>query len=185
MNAGRFWRGVGVALLLSVLGAAAFWLFAPMLGGAVAIRSVLLLVAGACLIEHLLCSSARAGRLLAISAWLLSMTALLLLDPPLWCWWAAPAALLWLLRALAAQARPLLALLDAGLLLLAVGCAAAVLRSSGSVGLALWSFLLLQALAASLSAPRAVAVSPADRFTTAQRSAEAALRTLLDPRSVR
>jgi len=185
MNAAGFCRGVALAFVLSAIGAAAFWLLAPFTGNPIAIRLVLLMVASATLLDVLLQRSDRAGRLLVAASWLAISAGLLVFNPPLWLWLGLLAAFPWLLRNLGSHARPLPALLDAAVVLIAAAVGVVTLRHSGSVGLALWSFLLLQALAASLSATVLTPVAPTDRFTTAQRNAEAALQRMCDPSATR
>ena len=174
MNGQAFVRGVLVALLLAVVGAVGYSLLTPLTGSAIALRCVLLAVAAGCLLDLLGRAGVGAGRMLAATGAVLLGIALLLLNPPLWLWCVLPLAGLWLL-----QSRPLIAVLDAGLVLLGLAAALATARHTGSVGLALWSLLLLQALAGSLSASPPPAV---DRFTAARRCAEAALQDLLSPR---
>ncbi len=181
MNAALFGRGVAVAILLSLAGAVLFAVFAPLLGGALALRGVLLLVAAGCLVDLLLRASGQAGRLLASSGALLIAAALIVVDPPLWTWWLLPAGYLWLLRSLSPGARPLRALVDAVLTVVGIASALACLRHTGSVGLALWCWLLLQALATGLSSAAGRTAPTDDRFERARRDAEAALRHLQQP----
>ena len=185
MNAVGFWRGVVLAFVLSAIGAAAFWLLAPFTGTSIAIRVVLLMVASAYVLDVLMQRPNRAGRMLVAASGLAICAGLLVLNPPLWLWLGLLAAFPWLLRNLGSHARPLPALLDAAVVLIAAAVGMATLRHSGSVGLALWCFLLLQALAASFSTTARTPVAPSDRFTTAQRTAEAALRRMLDPSAIR
>ncbi|MGQ0799588.1 MAG: hypothetical protein ACT4NL_05710 [Pseudomarimonas sp.] len=185
MNAAGFWRGVALAFVLSAIGAAAFWLLAPFTGTHIAIRLVLLLVASATLLDLLLQGPNRAGRLLVAASWFAICVGLLVFNPPLWLWLGLLAALPWLLRNLGSHARPLPALLDAAVMLIAAAVGMATLRHSGSVGLALWSFLLLQALAASFSTATRTPTASGDRFTHAQRTAEAALQRLYDSSATR
>ncbi len=181
MNAAVFWRGVAIALVLSICAAISFSLLSGLIGSGTALRLVLLGITSACLFDQLVFSGMRTGRVLASAGWLLLVVGLVLIDPPLMLWLALPAAMLWLARSLTFSISPLRALLDAGISLTALGVAVVTLRQSGSVGLALWCWLLLQAVASSLVAP-GVKNSLLDRFTSAQHSAEAALRHLLDPR---
>lgn len=180
MNAALFWRGTLLALVLCTLAAAGMALFAPLTGNAIAMKLMLLGVATAGLIDQLL-RSAVAGRILAAAGWLALAAALLLIDPPLWLWLALPVFALWLQRALALHRRPLLALVDAALVLVGLAAAMAAARHSGSVWLALWCFLLAQALAVAVSAPSSPPAA-SDRFTAARRSAESALRALHNDR---
>lgn len=183
MNAAGFWRGVGLAVLLSVVGGVAFTLFAPLLGGQIAMRGVLLLVAGGCLADMLLRNQAVAGRLLSAALAVLIAAALLIFDPPLWFWWSVLAGYLWLLRSLGRGATPLRALIDGALTLIGLACALATLRQSGSVWLALWCWLLLQAIAGAITASRRQSKADGDHFSRARQNAQAALRSLQQPRS--
>jgi len=177
MNAAVFWRGVALAVALSLSAIAAMFVFAPLFGTGNALRLIVLAVTSACLLDQLLRPGPIAGRVVSLAGWTLLAAGLLLINPPLVMWLVLPAAALWLQRCLVTDQGVLRALLDGAISLVAVGVAWAALRHSGSIAVALWCWLLLQALAQSLTSSRPIAM-PADRFSTAQRSAEAALRQL-------
>jgi hypothetical protein len=176
MNAGTFWRGLLLAVLLSTAGALVFALVAPSAGAGPTLRWVVLLVASMWMLEQL--RHLRAGRLLLGSGWALLCIALLLTEPPLALWLALPALALWLGRRLLQSRRLSATALDATLGVLAVVASLVALRHTGSIWLALWCFLLPQALTASLTYPRSTATDPAARFDAARHAAERALHAL-------
>jgi hypothetical protein len=185
MNARGFWPEVGIALLLSIAGAAGYLVLQPLFGVAGASRLLLLGVASGYLLALLWRHAGGPGRVLAVAAWMAASLALLLFDPPLVVWLLTGVGGIWLLRGLLRRRRPLALLFDATLCAGATLAALATLQHSRSLLLALWVFFLLQALnvfidrRGSGDADRA---SPAQQFDAARRTAEAALRRL-DQRS--
>lgn len=183
MNRPSFWREVGVALALSIVGAIACPAIAAFIGSAAALR---LVVAGAGTVYAVLLLRSlhpRAGRLLAIAAWLALDIALFVFDPPLLLWLMAQTFAIWLLRCWCCYGSLVAALVDGALGLFALAAATAGAAHSHSLFLALWSFFLVQALFVLIPdtlRPRIAASAPEDevRFDQAHRSAEAALRRL-------
>lgn len=181
MKLPAFWRSVGLALVLSTIGAIAFKLFAPLVGTGPGLK-LLVLVLGLVYLLTLLARHhhARVGRLAGSAAWLVSALLLWILDPVLWVWLVAQSSLVWLLRCLYAHDSLLAALLDAALNGLALAAALATAVHSGSLFLCLWSFFLVQALYVLIPARGSAAAGPAadNAFDQAERAARAALRRL-------
>jgi hypothetical protein len=178
MNTSGLFRALLVAALLAIAGGLAFHMLAPFAGAPLALRLVLLAVGAVTLVELARQADAGGGRMLLLAGWLLAAVALSLLDPRLSLWFGALALALWTGRCLLLHRRPLAALIDGALGLAAIAAALATLAQTRSVGLALWSFLLLQALSQLLLSRRAGPTAAADRFEAARGAAEAALRSL-------
>jgi hypothetical protein len=183
-----FWREVGVALALSIVGAIAYPALAAFVGSAASLR---LIIAGLGIVYAVLLMrgvQARAGRVIAITAWLALDVALFVFDPPLLLWLLAQSFAIWLLRCWCCYGSLLAALADAALCLFALAAAMVGAAHSHSLFLALWSFFLAQALFVLIPdtlRPRAAGAihrlqsrHDEDRFDQAHRSAEAALRRL-------
>lgn len=183
MNRPGFWREVGVALALSIIGAVAYHAASVIIGASLALRLVVAglgIVYGVSLLRGL---RARVGRLLAIAAWLALDVALFVFDPPLLLWLMAQAFAIWLLRCWCCYGSFFAALADGALGLFALAAAVVAATHSHSVFLALWSFFLVQALFVLIPEnlrQRNAAAQPddEDRFDQAHRSAESALRRL-------
>lgn len=182
MNGPGFWRSVGIGLVASLAGTVAFHLFAPLLGGGMALRATVALLAGAAALAVLFDRGHRIGRFVAFAAWLVLLAILLVLDPGLWLWAAVPVFAAWLMRSLFRYQTLLQAGTDAVLALFALAAGWLVLRHTHSVFLALWCYFLVQALTALIPRARSATPPPAgDRYDQAQRNAEAALRRLATP----
>jgi hypothetical protein len=183
MNAGAVWPQIGLAVLLSISGAAGHALLLPLLGPADAARLLLLGLGSGYLLALLLGSGRSAGQLLFGAGWLVLAAGLLAFDPPLSLWLLGMLLSIWLLRCLLRHPRPLAALLDATLCGAAALAALATLQSNHSLWLALWVFFLLQALHVFIPAPGRADAAPAEqRFDAARRAAEAALLRMAEPR---
>ena len=180
-----FWREVGVALALSIVGAIAYPAVAAFVGSAASLR---LIVAGLGIVYAVLLMrgvQARAGRVMAIAAWLALDVALFVFDPALLLWLFAQTFAIWLLRCWCCYGSLVAALADGALCLFALAAAMVGAAYSHSLFLALWSFFLVQALFVLIpdTLRRRVAAATEsrhdeDRFDQAHRSAEAALRRL-------
>jgi hypothetical protein len=128
-------------------------------------------------------SSERVGRVLLVLTWLPITAATLALAPGVWSLVLVQLGLIWLARVWCFQGTPTAALLDLGLIL--TGAAAALWAGvhSGSLFLAVWCLLLVQALFGAIPArpghrtSGAEAAAP-DPFDLACRSAEGALRRI-------
>jgi hypothetical protein len=185
MKTPTFLEGVAVALVLSLAGSALYNAPNAVFPG---IPSVRLLIAGlalAYLVYLLSRSPTRIGRVTAVAAWLLMAGALWFMHPPLLLYVCVHLGVLWLIRSLYFYSSALSALADLGLNALALAAAVTAVTRTGSVWLAIWCFLLVQALfvvipkelGRSPSAARA-AHTDKDRFQQAYRAAENAVRHL-------
>jgi hypothetical protein len=189
MNRPSFLEGALVALI----GAVAASIIDTMLRLALPPREALALTAAALGLGYLLYllarSGERVGRVLLVLAWVPVTAASLALAPGVWSPVLVQLGLIWLARVWCFQGTPTAALLDLGLIL--TGAAAALWAGihSGSLFLAVWSLLLVQALFGSIPArpghpvtgthPGAAGTAAApDPFDLACRSAEGALRRI-------
>ena len=176
------------------LSAGALWaLLEPLVPGAVLLRVLIAAVGLAYLIYTLVRSRIRVGRVAAGALWVLASGALAVFDPPLLWHLLAQLALIWVVRTWCYYTSTLLVLADFGLGVLSLGAGVWASAQSGSLFLATWSLLLVQALfvilrtgvgtgvgarvGRGIPSPRALA-PPEDSFDRAHRSAEAALRKL-------
>ena len=183
MKRPSFWREVGIALALSIVGAIAYRGAAFFIGSATALH---LVIAGLGIVYAVLLLrgvQARAGRMIAVVAWLALDVALFTFNPALIMWLLAQAFAIWLLRCWCCYGSLVAAFADGALGLVAVAAAIVGAAYSHSLFLALWSFFLVQALFVLIPnslRPRTSAAHPddTDRFDQAYRSAEAALRRL-------
>ncbi len=125
-------------------------------------------------------SRERAGRLVTVAVWLLSTAIVWSLLPDLWPRILAQVGLLWMARSLYFHVTPLAALLDLALALLGLAAAVWAVERTGSLFLAVWILLLIQALFTSLPAHPAGGrpEEEADPFDGAERAAKRALRRL-------
>lgn len=197
MKTPSFWEGVWLALLASLAAGALFsaltwvWPSGPVLR---------LLVTGLGLaygIYLLARAQERVGRLTALLAWLAIASLLWLWLPPLMWFLLVQAGMVWLLRSLYYHRSVLTALVDLALSGFSLALALWAAASSGSLLLSVWCFFLVQALIVShlggsglsnLTGGRFYSPPPSaggaggegasDRFQTAHRAAETALRKI-------
>jgi hypothetical protein len=178
MNAPRFWRHAGIALLISIAGAVGHSLLWPVLGASDAAR-LLLLGAGSAYLLATMLDNGGPGRLVFAAGWIGVAMVLLLMNPPLLFWLLAALAAIWLQRCLLRHRGPLAAAIDAALCATSAMAAIWTLQYSRNLWLALWVFFLLQALHMFLPGAAAVASgATGQRFDAARRAAEAALRRI-------
>jgi hypothetical protein len=180
-----FLEGVVVALAVAV-GAGAGRVLLRLLFGPEQTLALMITGLGLVYLLYLLArADDRTGRISAVLAWCLISAATLILAPDL----ALPVqlVLLWLIRSLYHQQGVIGAALDLGLWLLGIGGALWAIQGSGSLALAVWTLLLIQALFPLIPAwTRPAAVDPfdgtidtgSDRFERALRDAESSLRQL-------
>jgi hypothetical protein len=181
MSAPGFWRGVAVALALSVVGAVVYTALAPVLGSGVVLRYLVAGLGAAYLALLLRELGARIGRVVVVAGWLAVTFALVAFDPSIWVWLLAQATLIWLVRSLYRYDGLPSAFADAALSAFAVMAAIATAAYTRSAFLTLWSFFLVQALYVLIGAgrdSRQADADGADAFGEAHRSAETALRRL-------
>jgi len=178
-----FHEGVGVAIVVSVLGAVLFFTLNALLPSVYALYLLIPVLALAYLLYLLKRSPQRSGRVTVVILWLGSAALLLLLAPPLTLYLAAHIGLIWLVRSLYFHSGPLASLADMGLNAVAVAAASWALIQSGSILLTLWCFFLVQALFTAIPERISGKKRPANdetdqRFKQAQQVAEAAVRQL-------
>lgn len=177
-----FWPAVALALAISVLGWVLHTVIGSVLGIGWSLRIVVLAAAMLQVLTLLATTPQRSGRVVAAAAWLALSGALVLLDPALPLWLIAQTGFIWLLRSLQRYDSLLTAAADALLSGFALSAAIATAMHTRSLFLSLWSYFLVQALAAFLprrlpaSAPHTAAGG--NDFEASFRTAEAALRRL-------
>jgi hypothetical protein len=177
--------GIGAAVALSVGGAAVLAALAPWLGTDTATRLVIALLGFGYALYVVAASGERAGRVTSIVGFVGATIAAWLMDLPLAHYVLAQVGLVWFIRSLYHYAGLVPALLDLGVALLGLACAAWALARGNGPWLALWCFFLTQAFHAlipsSLAGGSAAAPAPDDAFARAHRAAEAAMRRLSSP----
>jgi len=185
MTRPTFLEGALVALIAAFAAA----VFSSGLGLFVPTREALALTITALGLGYLLYllarSGERAGRVVILLAWVPVTAAALTLAPGVWPQVLMQLGLAWLVRVWCFQGTPTAALLDLGLILTGAVVALWAGSHSGSLFLAVWSLLLVQALFGVIPTrpghPAGSGVGPAsapDPFDLARRSAEWALRRI-------
>jgi len=178
-----FLEGALVALAASLTSGALFAALSPALPAAAALRWVVATVALGYLLYLLGRSGAKVGRVSTVFAWALVSGVILALDLPLPTFVLIHAGMTWLVRSLYFQAGLVAALADLGIALLGLAAAVWALSQSGSLFLAVWSLMLVQALFGLIPPDlglgrRTAPPTPEDPFEQAHRGAETALRRL-------
>ena len=188
MSAGnRMSLGQGIigAFALSLCGAAVLAVLGPWFGFGSVLRAVIA-VLGLIYVLYLVSQGGeRIGRITTVACWVicagiawysgLGFTAFVLVQ----------VGLVWLVRSLYYYAGLLPALIDCGLTLLGTAFAVWAAQRTGSFGLALWCFFLVQAFHVLIPVSiRAGSITPQadDPFARAHRAAEAAVRRLSSAR---
>jgi hypothetical protein len=177
-------RGLFVALVLSVAGAALFAASMPMLAAGTAMRLLVALLGGAWLLYLMAGSAQRIGSFVTLVIWSVTAVVLWLASPPFSVYVLTHVAMLWLARSLLRYTGVLPVLADFALCLFALAFAYWAAIRTGSAFLALWCFFLVQALYVFIPQRMRGPARGAPRdetdqaFRRAQRSAESALRRL-------
>jgi hypothetical protein len=180
--------GVTVAAVIS-LGAAAASL---LLGGFIVYGLLFELLLYAATLTYLLYllkrSGARVGRVVAIAGWAAASLACWIFDVGLLQQVLIQAGIVWLVRSLYFHGSLFSALLDFGLVSAGLAAASWALLNTGSLGAALWSFFLVQALfcwlpqlARTQQADATGASTESSSFQSAHRVAADAVRKLSQP----
>lgn len=178
-----FWRGVLLAIVISVVGAVLHTVLAKLLGNTSSLR-VVILMAGLSYVLALLANGPRqSGRVMAALAWLALAGLLLVFNPPLTLWLLLQTGFIWLLRSLQRYDSVIPTGADALLSTFALAAAIATAQHTQSLFLALWSYFLVQALAAFVpiriaAVPSASGGTRETDFESSYRNAETALRRL-------
>lgn len=185
MKAVSFLEGVVVALLASLAGSIVFFGLSWLVSGAAALCLVILGLALAYLLYLFSRSREKTGRITVLLAWLAVALVVGLWQPSLAGLLILQVGIVWLIRSLYFHNGLLTALADLGLNAFALAAAFWTLQQSGSIGLTLWSFFLVQALFVFLlyempySSANNVGLSPgADDFQHAYHAAQTAVRKL-------
>lgn len=178
-----FLEGALVALAASLAAAALFATLSLALPAVAALRWVVALTALGYLLYLLGRSGARVGRVSAVLASALASALALALHLPLPAFVLLHAGMAWLVRSLYFHGGLVAALADLGLGLLGLAAGVWALTQSGSLFLAVWSLMLVQALFGLIPADLgrgggAERQDPDDAFERAHRGAVAALRRL-------
>jgi hypothetical protein len=183
MNRPCFLEGVMVALAASLAAGALFATLSLAMPAVAAQRWVVALVAFGYLLYLLARSRARVGQVSAVFGWGLVSGLSLALHPPLAVFVLLHAGMVCLVRSRYFHSGPVAAVADLGLTLLGLATGVWALTQSGSLFLAVWSLMLVQALFGLIPAglTRGGGGRPAvphDAFDRARRGAESALRRI-------
>lgn len=183
LNRPSLWREIGIAVVLSLVGAVGFHALVVFVGASSALRLTVLGLGAAYALALLAAVPARVGKLVVAIAGAGLGAGLIALDPPLPAWVLAQTAGFWLLRCCYLHGGPSAALKDAALSTFAIAAAWYGATHSRSLFLAMWAYFLVQALWTFIPAAATAPVAMRDdggasRFDQAERTAEAALRRL-------
>jgi hypothetical protein len=183
MTRPSFLEGTLVALAASLTAGALFATLSLALPAVSALRWVVALTAFGYLIYLLGRSAAKVGRVSAVVAWGLVSALALALHLPLPTFVLLHAGMAWLVRSLYFHGGLVAALADLGLTLLGLAAGVWALTQSGSLFLAVWSLMLVQAMFGLIPTDlgrggAAEPHDPDDAFDRAHRGAEAALRRM-------
>jgi hypothetical protein len=176
-------QALAAAFVLSLCGAAVLAALTPFAGGGVALRAVIALLGFAYVLYVVGKSGERVGRITTIALWIAAASLTWLTGLPFVGYVLVHVGLVWLVRSLYYYSGVLPPVADLGLALLGAAFAAWAAQRSGSVGLALWCFFLVQSLHVLIPASLgtgadASAAGGDDAFARAHRAAEAAARRL-------
>lgn len=185
MKRPRFFEGVVVALVMSLVGSILFTALTPIFAGGGVLR---LLIAGMSLgyLLYLLGRShQRVGHFTVIIGWALLAGVTWLLELPLMLYLLVHLLAIWLIRSLYFYSSLLSSLADLGLNGLSLAAAMWAFLHTGSLFLGIWCFFLVQALFVTIpdrlgAKPQAAGPDQTgdERFERAHRSAQAAVRKL-------
>lgn len=180
-----FLEGVGVALILSSIGAAVFTMFHPFFAAGFLGRLLLSGIGFAYVLYILWRSRERIGRITVLAIWTLANVIIWVFYPPILLFVILQLALIWLIRSLYFYSGVLPSLLDLGLNGIAATLAIAAGLHTRSLFIGLWCFFLSQALFVFIPATlqhKTVTSDSGnageDRFERAHRVALAAVRKL-------
>jgi len=178
-----FVEGVVVAVLASAGGGALFTVLASFFSSGAVLRMVIAGIAFAYVLYLLSRSSVPTGRVAVLSLWLIAAAIVWFLAPPLTLYLLSHAAMVWLIRSLYFHSSAVGSIADLGLSGLGMAAAVWAGLQTQSLFVSIWCFFLVQALfiavPAHMKARRSTRVERkfgADRFESAHRAAEAALR---------
>jgi hypothetical protein len=185
MSRPGFLEGAGVALAAAAGGTLVHGVLVPLVSAPAALRTVTALVGLAYVLYLLSRTRERVGRVTTLVAWGLAAGLAWIIEPPLAPYALAHLGAVWLIRSLYFHARPLAALADLGLTVLALAAAFWAGQRTGSLFLALWCLFLVQALFVAIPARvggRSLRTPQRgggeDGFERAHRAGETAVRRL-------
>ena len=184
MRSPAFSQGLVVAIILAVAGGVSFTLLTPFLGAGFVIRLTVAGLAWAYVVYLVARSGHAVGRVTVATASVLVTALAWWLLPTLTTFVLAHVLVIWIVRSLYYHSGLLSSLADLALTFGGVLLAVWASARTGSVFLATWSFFLVQALFTAIpQLPFARTRDPEqittpDRFETASREAEKALRQL-------
>ena len=177
-----FWEGVLVAFLLSVTGSFCMVAFSWVFGAAISAKLTLVFIVFIYLGYMMWRSPKRQGRVVVFSAWLILTLVLMLLNPGFVAYLIVQFLLVWVARSFFFYRSIMVALCDLLLVVVGVMLAVGVYVKTMSIGLAVWSLFLTQALCSFVHACAKKGSVPLqvqdDCFDKAYSNAEAALRKL-------
>ena len=177
-----FGASLGVGLILSLCGAAALSVLAPVLFASYALRAVIAIVAFAYVLYLIGKSGERVGRVTTVVCWLALALGAAAAGLPLAAYVLVHVGLIWLVRSLYYYSGVLPALADFGLGLLGAVFAVWAAQRTGSAWLAFWCFFLTQSfhvlIPQSLASRESQGPGADDSFNRAHRMAEEAIRRL-------
>ena len=179
-----FFQGVIVALVLSFFGAALFASLTTFVATGLVLRTLVSLVALAYVGYLLSRTHARVGRITSLALSVVVVGVAWGFELPLALYLIVHVGLIWLIRSLYFYSGVVPALMDLALSALALAAAVWATLQSGSIFLAIWCFLLVQALHVVI--PRSVdrarergsSFQADGAFERARRTAEAAIARL-------
>ena len=178
-----FLEGVGVALILSIIGATLFAMFHPFFAAGFLLRVLLSSVGFAYVLYLLWRSRERIGRVTVLAVWLVASIVIWVVYPPILLFVSLHLALIWLIRSLYFYSGVLPSLFDLGLNGVSALLAIVAGLHTESLFIGLWCFFLCQALFVFI--PSTLQRKPAglhkleqDRFERAHQAATAAVRKL-------
>ena len=185
MKMPSFLHGVAIALGSALVGSVMMFTLAGVLAGPMLARLIVAALGLGYVLYTLLSTGVRVGKVSALVVWSGFTAVTLLLDPPLFAHLCTQVGLIWLLRALCIHRSVLPALVDLVLCASSVAVAIWAAERTGSVFMAIWCLLLVQAAyvaiprrARSLQRAEKSLCNPDERFARAHRSAQAAVRRL-------
>ncbi len=189
MKRPTFFEGAGVALAASVAGGVLFTVLATVFAGGFVLRGLIASLGLLYVLYLLRRSKERVGRVTTLAVWLAATLSIWLLGLSLPGYLLAHLALIWLVRSLYFHASLIATFADLGLVLFGLASAVWAWLVTGSLGISLWCFFLVQALfgliPASIKRRSALSVAASaetDPFQRAYRTAEAAVSKLYSAR---
>jgi len=189
MNRPSFFEGVGVALIVALVSAAGIFTLSSVFFSATPIYLLTAIVSLAYIAYLLARSGEKTGRASVVLLWFVVTVSGFVFIPSLFFFVLLQLGLIWLVRSLYYHNSIVAALLDLGLFALSLMISAWSWFNTQSVFVSVWSFFLTQALFVLIpwrgnpthgahKSKACHATAGSDRFETAYRAAESAVRKL-------